>query len=95
MPEESSAVGVARAGGEAAGVGGCVGDGVSRSTVYKWIRRFCEGAGWEYVHVCFDDYSRVAHAEVLPDQRQHTAVAFLRRACAWFACLGITVESTC
>ena len=55
-------------------------------------RQDSEGAGWEYVHVCVDDYSRVAYAEVLPDQRQHTAVAFLRRACAWFAQFGIVVK---
>lgn len=55
-------------------------------------REDSDGAGWEYVHVCVDDYSRVAYAEVLPDQRQHTAAAFLRRACAWFAQLGIVVK---
>ncbi|WP_460853059.1 helix-turn-helix domain-containing protein, partial [Pseudomaricurvus hydrocarbonicus] len=26
-------------------------------------------AGWEYVHVCVDDYSRWSYAEVLPDQK--------------------------
>jgi len=26
------------------------------------------GAGWEYVHVAVDDYSRAAYVEVLPDQ---------------------------
>lgn len=50
------------------------------------------GAGWEFVHVCVDDYSRVAYAEVLPDEGQHTAAAFLRRAVRWFARLGITIQ---
>ena len=38
------------------------------------------GAGWEYVHVCVDDCSRVAYAEVLGDERGATVAAFLRRA---------------
>lgn len=50
------------------------------------------GAGWEYVHVCVDDYSRVAYAEVLTDERKETAVAFLRRAVRWFSQFGITVK---
>jgi hypothetical protein len=41
--------------------------------------------GWEYVHVAVDDHSRLAYAEVLPDERATTAVAFLRRALAHFA----------
>lgn len=51
-----------------------------------------EGAGWEYVHVCVDDYSRFAYAEVLPDERKDSAVAFLKRAVKWFARFGITVR---
>jgi transposase InsO family protein len=48
--------------------------------------------GWEYVHIAVDDHSRLAYAEVLPDERATTAVAFLRRALAFFARYGITVE---
>jgi transposase InsO family protein len=48
--------------------------------------------GWEYVHVAVDDHSRLAYAEVLPDERATTAVAFLRRALAHFARYGIEVE---
>ncbi len=51
-----------------------------------------EGAGWEFVHVCIDDYSRVAYAEVLPDERKESAVAFLRRAVRWFRQFGITIK---
>lgn len=51
-----------------------------------------EGAGWEYVHVCVDDYSRVAYAEVLPDERKESAVAFLRRAVRWFRQFSITIQ---
>jgi transposase InsO family protein len=47
-------------------------------------------AGWEFVHVAVDDYSRVAYAEVLDDDKAATAIAFLRRALAYFARHGIT-----
>jgi transposase InsO family protein len=48
--------------------------------------------GWEFVHVAVDDATRLAYAEVLPDERGETAAAFLRRAVAWFASFGIAVE---
>ena len=49
--------------------------------------------GWEYVHVAVDDYSRLAYAEVLPDERAATATAFLRRALTYYRRRGITVEA--
>jgi transposase len=49
-------------------------------------------AGWEFVHVCVDDATRLAYAEVLPDERGRTAAGFLRRACEWFRSVGIGVE---
>jgi transposase InsO family protein len=48
--------------------------------------------GWEYVHIAVDDYSRLAYAEVLPDEKAATAVGFLRRAIAFFRRYGIAVE---
>jgi transposase InsO family protein len=48
--------------------------------------------GWEYVHVAVDDYSRLAYAEVLADEKATTAVGFLQRALAFFARHGIHVE---
>jgi len=48
--------------------------------------------GWEYVHIAIDDYSRLAYAEVLPDQRATTAIGFLQRTRAFFARHGIKVE---
>ena len=48
--------------------------------------------GYEYVHVAVDDFSRLAYAEVLPDQKATTAIAFLRRAVAYYRRHGITVE---
>jgi transposase InsO family protein len=50
-------------------------------------------AGWEFCHVCVDDATRLAYAEVLPDEKGQTAAGFLRRAAAWFASLGVKVEA--
>jgi transposase InsO family protein len=49
--------------------------------------------GWEYVHVCVDDATRFAYAEVLADERATTAVGFLRRAVRFFAHHGVRVEA--
>jgi len=48
--------------------------------------------GWEYVHVAVDDATRLAYVEVLDDEKALTAIAFLRRAVAFYACRGVTVE---
>jgi transposase InsO family protein len=48
--------------------------------------------GWEYVHVAVDDHSRLAYAEVLPDEKAVTAIGFLHRAIAFYGRYGITVE---
>jgi transposase InsO family protein len=50
------------------------------------------GDGWEAVHVCVDDATRLAYVEVLPDERAATTVAFLDRAISWFAERGVTVR---
>jgi transposase InsO family protein len=50
------------------------------------------GIGWEYLHVCVDDASRLAYTEVLPDEKGHTCAAFLQRAAGWYRTLGICVE---
>src|SRR5207247_1031258 len=48
--------------------------------------------GYEYVHVCVDDYSRLAYAEVLPDEKTRTAIGFLERAVSFYRRRGIRVE---
>jgi transposase InsO family protein len=48
--------------------------------------------GWECVHIAIDDATRLAYVEVLPDEKATTAVAFLRRAIAYYASWGVTVE---
>jgi transposase InsO family protein len=48
--------------------------------------------GWEYVHVCVDDATRLAYVEVLADEKATSAIGFLRRALAFYAAHGITVQ---
>jgi transposase InsO family protein len=50
------------------------------------------GAGWEFVHVCIDDASRIAFSKVMKNERQGCAIAFLKAALAYYASLGIKVE---
>jgi transposase InsO family protein len=50
-------------------------------------------AGWEYVHVMVDDYSRLAYAEVLDDLTAQCAIAFMRRAVAWFGERGVRIRA--
>jgi len=50
------------------------------------------GVGWEFVHVCIDDASRIAFSQIKPDERKRSAVAFLKAAVAYYASLGVTVE---
>jgi transposase InsO family protein len=48
--------------------------------------------GWEYVHIAVDDHSRLAYAEVLPDEKAATAIDFLNPAVAFYRRYGIRVE---
>ena len=50
------------------------------------------GPGYDFVHAAIDDRSRVAYAEILPDERKETASAFMTRALGFFADRGVTVE---
>ena len=50
------------------------------------------GVGWEFVHVCVDDATRLAYVEVLDDERARTAIGFLRRALAFYRQRGVSVE---
>ena len=50
------------------------------------------GIGWEFVHICIDDASRVAFSQVMQDERKASAVAFLETAVAYYASLGIKVQ---
>jgi transposase InsO family protein len=50
------------------------------------------GIGWEFVHVCIDDASRIAFSQVMKDQKKESAVAFLKAAVAYYASLGVRIE---
>lgn len=49
------------------------------------------GIGWEFVHVCIDDASRIAFSQVMPDETRTSAIAFLKAAVAYYKRLGIAV----
>jgi transposase InsO family protein len=63
-----------------------------RRSQFKVGPRRVGATGWEFVHVCVDDATRLAYVEVLPDEKGATAAGFLRRAVAWLAGMGVTVE---
>jgi len=48
--------------------------------------------GWEFVHVCVDDATRMAYVEVLGDETAKTVIGFLGRAVRFFRRHGIRVE---
>jgi transposase InsO family protein len=49
-------------------------------------------SGWDYVHIAIDDCTRLAYAEVMPDETARSAITFLRHAIAFYRRHGITVE---
>jgi transposase InsO family protein len=63
-----------------------------RATGHKGAGQRSRGAGWEFVHVCVDDATRLAYVEVLSDEKAPTAVAFLKRAVAFYRSRGIVVQ---
>lgn len=48
--------------------------------------------GIGYLHTVVVDHSRVAYVEMHADERSETAIGVLRRAVAWFADRGVSVE---
>jgi len=55
-------------------------------------RDHVRGAGWEFLHIAIDDHSRLAFAQILPDECAHSAIAFLHAALAFFHKHGIQVQ---
>ena len=45
--------------------------------------------GYDYVHCAIDDHTRLAYAEIHPDESAATCAAFLHRAATAFAAMGI------
>ena len=50
------------------------------------------GLGFDFIHSCIDDHSRLAYSEVLPDELGSTCAGFLGRAGAFFAAHGVAIQ---
>ena len=59
---------------------------------YREAQPRSRGAGFDFVHVAIDDATRLAYAEILPDEKQESAAAFLQRALKWMRAHRISVE---
>src|SRR5438552_3238108 len=55
------------------------------------LRSRGKGPGWEYVHVCIDDASRIAFSQVMKNEKKGCAVAFLKAAVAYYVSLGVRI----
>ena len=78
--------------GRVRGVGHRISGSRASQTETRRVGKLREVKGWEYVHIAVDDYSRLAYAEVLADEKATTAAGFLHRASAFYRRHGITVE---
>ena len=50
------------------------------------------GAGWEFLHIAIDDHSRLAFAQLFPDETARSAIAFLHAALAFFKDHGVKAQ---
>jgi transposase InsO family protein len=55
-------------------------------------RDHVRGAGWEYLHIAIDDHSRLAFAQLLPDETAASAITFLHAALAFFQKHGVSIQ---
>ena len=55
-------------------------------------RDHTRGAGWEYLHIAIDDHSRIAFAQLLPDETARSVIAFLHASLAFFKKLGVRIQ---
>jgi transposase InsO family protein len=78
--------------GRVRGVGHRISGSRASQAKTRRVGKVREVKGWEYVHIAVDDYSRLAYAEVLDDEKAATAAGFLRRAVAFYRRHGISVE---
>lgn len=62
---------------------------LGRTTATRRRRR----QGYDYLHACIDDHSRMAYVEVHPDERGETCAAFLARAAGFYAERGARIEA--
>jgi transposase InsO family protein len=78
--------------GKIAGAGHRVTGHRQSQNANRRARRRGAPKGWEFVHICVDDATRLAYVEVLADERATTAAGFLRRAVGFYRRHGISVE---
>ena len=78
--------------GRVRGVGHRISGSRASQAKTRRVGKLREVKGWEFVHIAVDDYSRLAYAEVLEDEKATSAAGFLRRAVAFYRRHGITVE---
>jgi transposase len=76
---------------------GGAGKRVTGKPRHNWARSDRSGTrrkmvGWECVHIAIDDCTRLAYAEVLPNEKASTVIAFLHRAVAFYERHGMHVE---
>ena len=55
------------------------------------LRAKGQGPGWEFVHVCIDDASRIAFTRIMPNEKARSATAFLKASIAYYESLGVKV----
>jgi len=60
-----------------------------RDSLERRRSRYGPRVGYDFVHAAIDDHTRLAYAEIHPDEQAATCAGFLRRAAAWFAEHGI------
>ena len=63
---------------------------LGRSTATR--HRKTPAIGYDFIHAAIDDHSRLAYAEVHPNERGETCTGFLRRALRFFAGYGVRVQ---
>ena len=71
---------------------GRIGAGGGHRALGRGPGRCVKGAGWDFVHVAVDDHSRLAYAEICPDECADTTVAFVDRALDFFEGAGIAAR---
>ena len=50
------------------------------------------GYGWEYVHVCIDDHSRLAFTQIYDNEKAVSAIAHLKAAVKYYQSMGINIK---
>ena len=55
-------------------------------------RRNLVSGGWEFAHVAIDDHSRAGFAQMHPDERKGSAIAFLEASVAHYVAHGVRIK---